>query len=34
MSQNWSQGKQAIESGISREVIGKYERGDVVPSIE
>ncbi|QYH39538.1 helix-turn-helix transcriptional regulator [Algoriphagus sp. NBT04N3] len=31
---NWSQGKLAEESGVSREMIGKYERGDAVPSIE
>ncbi|MFC7526262.1 helix-turn-helix domain-containing protein [Parapedobacter sp. GCM10030251] len=30
----WSQGELATESGVSREMIGKYERGDAVPSIE
>ena len=31
---NWSQRKLATESGVSREIIGKYERGEAVPSIE
>jgi len=30
----WSQGELATESGLSREMIGKYERGDAVPFIE
>lgn len=30
----WSQGDLATRSGVSREMIGKYERGDAVPSIE
>jgi transcriptional regulator with XRE-family HTH domain len=31
---NWSQTDLATNSGVSREMIGKYERGDAVPSIE
>lgn len=30
----WSQTELATESGVSREIIGKYERGEAVPSIE
>ena len=30
----WSQGDLAKQSGVSREMIGKYERGEAVPSIE
>lgn len=30
----WSQTDLANESGVSREMIGKYERGEAVPSIE
>lgn len=31
---DWSQTDLANESGVSREMIGKYERGEAVPSIE
>ena len=31
---NWSQTDLATKSGVSREMIGKYERGEAVPSIE
>jgi transcriptional regulator with XRE-family HTH domain len=31
---NWSQTELATKSGVSREMIGKYERGEAVPSIE
>lgn len=31
---DWSQIDLAKESGVSREMIGKYERGEAVPSIE
>ncbi len=31
---NWSQTDLANNSGVSREMIGKYERGEAVPSIE
>ena len=31
---DWSQTDLATNSGVSREMIGKYERGDAVPSIE
>lgn len=31
---NWSQTDLAKESGVSREMIGKYERGDAAPSID
>jgi transcriptional regulator with XRE-family HTH domain len=31
---DWSQTDLASKSGVSREMIGKYERGDAVPSIE
>lgn len=30
----WSQTELATESGVSREIIGKYERGEAVPSVE
>lgn len=30
----WSQTDLATKSGVSREMIGKYERGEAVPSIE
>ena len=30
----WSQTELATESGVSREIIGKYERGEAAPSIE
>lgn len=30
----WSQTDLAKESNVSREIIGKYERGEAVPSIE
>lgn len=30
----WSQGDLAKKSGVSREMIGKYERSEAVPSIE
>ncbi|MBY0282044.1 MAG: helix-turn-helix domain-containing protein [Alphaproteobacteria bacterium] len=30
----WSQTELATESVVSREIIGKYERGEAVPSIE
>lgn len=30
----WSQTDLAKESNVSREIIGKYERGDAAPSIE
>lgn len=31
---DWSQTELATKSGVSREMIGKYERGEAVPSIE
>jgi transcriptional regulator with XRE-family HTH domain len=31
---NWSQTDLANESGVSREMIGKYERGEAAPSID
>jgi len=31
---DWSQSDLARESNVSREIIGKYERGEAVPSIE
>lgn len=31
---DWSQSVLATKSGVSREMIGKYERGEAVPSIE
>ena len=30
----WSQSELATKSGISRVMIGKYERGEAIPSIE
>ena len=30
----WSQTELATHSGVSREMIGKYERGEAVPSID
>ncbi|MBI5373718.1 MAG: helix-turn-helix transcriptional regulator [Sphingobacteriales bacterium] len=30
----WNQTELATNSGVSREMIGKYERGEAVPSIE
>jgi transcriptional regulator with XRE-family HTH domain len=30
----WSQADLATNSGVSREMIGKYERGEAVPSID
>lgn len=30
---DWSQSVLATKSGVSREMIGKYERGEAVPSI-
>lgn len=30
----WSQGDLAKQSGVSREMSGKYKRGEAVPSIE
>jgi transcriptional regulator with XRE-family HTH domain len=30
----WSQAEMADRSGVSREMIGKYERGESVPSID
>lgn len=34
MQKGWSQTELATESGVSREIIGKYETGEAVPSIE
>ncbi|WP_206197750.1 helix-turn-helix domain-containing protein, partial [Terrimonas sp.] len=31
---DWSQTELATHSGVSREMIGKYERGEAVPSID
>jgi transcriptional regulator with XRE-family HTH domain len=31
---DWSQADLASKSGVSREMIGKYERGEAVPSID
>lgn len=31
---DWSQTELATKSGVSREMIGKYERGEAVPSID
>jgi transcriptional regulator with XRE-family HTH domain len=31
---DWNQTELATNSGVSREMIGKYERGEAVPSIE
>lgn len=33
-TKDWSQTDLASKSGVSREMIGKYERGEAVPSIE
>ena len=33
-ARNWSQGELAEKTNVSRVMIGKYERGDAVPSIE
>ncbi len=33
-AKSWSQTELATKSGVSREMIGKYERGDAVPSME
>lgn len=33
-AKDWSQTDLAANSGVSREMIGKYERGDAVPSID
>jgi transcriptional regulator with XRE-family HTH domain len=33
-SKDWSQTDLASKSSVSREMIGKYERGEAVPSIE
>ena len=33
-AKDWSQTDLATESGVSREMIGKYERGEAVPSID
>jgi len=32
-AKGWSQTELATNSGVSREMIGKYERGEAVPSI-
>ncbi|MGN8037642.1 helix-turn-helix domain-containing protein [Chitinophaga sp. 22321] len=34
MVSTWSQTDLAVESNVSREIIGKYERGDATPSID
>ena len=31
---NWSQTELANESGVSREIIGKYERSEATPSVD
>ena len=31
---DWSQAELAAKSGVSREMIGKYERGEAVPSVD
>jgi len=31
---DWSQSQLATNSGVSREMIGKYERGEAVPSLD
>ena len=31
---DWSQTDLANESGVSREMIGKYERGEAIPSVD
>ncbi len=33
-SKDWSQSELANKTGISQVMVGKYERGDAVPSIE
>ena len=33
-SKDWSQAELANKTGISQVMVGKYERGDAVPSIE
>ncbi|MFA6925255.1 MAG: helix-turn-helix transcriptional regulator [Bacteroidales bacterium] len=33
-AKNWNQSDLADKSGVSRVMIGKYERGEAVPSIE
>src|SRR5690606_19911465 len=33
-AKNWSQADLATKSGVSGEMIGKYERGEAVPSID
>jgi transcriptional regulator with XRE-family HTH domain len=33
-TKNWSQAELASKTGISQVMVGKYERGDAVPSIE
>ena len=33
-TKDWSQTELANNSGVSREMIGKYERGEAVPSID
>jgi transcriptional regulator with XRE-family HTH domain len=33
-AKDWSQTELAANSGVSREMIGKYERGEAVPSID
>lgn len=33
-TKDWSQADLATKSGVSREMIGKYERGEAVPSID
>jgi transcriptional regulator with XRE-family HTH domain len=33
-AKDWSQSELANNSGVSREMIGKYERGEAVPSID
>jgi transcriptional regulator with XRE-family HTH domain len=33
-AKDWSQAELATNSGVSREMIGKYERGEAVPSID
>jgi transcriptional regulator with XRE-family HTH domain len=33
-AKGWSQTELAAQSKVSREIIGKYERGEAVPSIE
>jgi len=31
---SWTQTELASESGVSREIIGKYERGEATPSVD